>query len=369
MTQTPISVIIPVFNCKKYLEAAVNSVLGQAYDNLSIVIVDDGSTDGSSELCDRLAEREHRIQVMHKPNGGVSSARNMGIDHVLKNQNDGYIAFLDADDFWVRDFFDEKVCDLLKRGYDLLGFQSIRCNDSATRYNVFAELTDSEYIGNAKNVWQHRAHCGATLFSVNFIVRYNIRFVKELKINEDVIFHVQCSYSCKTFYLYSRNFYAYRCNSDSATHRKRVSHIYYPPIIMEWISLDKRMESLDLQEKGTLVEGHILAANYVLDMHDEHYQQFGAKRDIEKIMAENPNFSEYLESPLAKSIPSIAKRSEYMRDHPLKYRMRCYAVGIKRYIISNVYLLLAKNKFLLRIIDRYRYRHELINICTNRGVG
>lgn len=362
----PITVIIPVYNCKKYLEAAVNSVLGQTYDNLRIVIVDDGSTDGSSELCDRLAEHDRRIHVMHKPNGGVSSARNMGIDHVLKNKYGGYIAFLDADDFWLCDFFDEKVCDLVKRGYDLLGFQSIRCNNSATRYNVLAELTEGEYIGNAKNVWEHRAHCGAMLYSVNLIERYNIRFIKELKINEDMIFHVQCTYLCKTFYLYARNFYAYRCNHDSVSHKKIDSQLKYPSIIRGWISLDERIESLDLQGKGTLVEGHILAANYVLDMHDEHYQQFGTKRNIEKVMAENPKFSEYLESPLVRSISSIAKRLEYMCEHPLKYRIRCYAVGIKSSFISKAYSLIEKNKFLLRIIDRYRYRHKLINICTNR---
>lgn len=65
-----ISVIIPVYNCKKYLESAVQSVLEQAYENIEIILVDDGSTDGSAELCDRLGKGNRLIHVIHKENGG-----------------------------------------------------------------------------------------------------------------------------------------------------------------------------------------------------------------------------------------------------------------------------------------------------------
>ena len=89
-----ISVIIPVYNSKNYLENSIQSILAQTYQYLEIIIVDDGSTDGSGEVCDLLAETDDRIVVVHKDNGGQSDARNCGLDIA----NGEYIAFVDSDD-------------------------------------------------------------------------------------------------------------------------------------------------------------------------------------------------------------------------------------------------------------------------------
>ena len=322
-------------------------------------MVDDGSTDGSLELCDTIASKETRVHVIHKANGGVSSARNMGIDYVTAHQKGGYIAFLDADDMWTRDFFDEKVHDVINRGYDLVGFQWIRCNHSATRYNAYPKLVKGEFVGNAKNVWNHRSLCGAMLYSLDLIGKHDIRFVEGLKINEDLIFHVQCMYLCKSFYLLDRDFYVYRSNLSSVSHQKRNSLIKYPPIIKEWVASDEKMNDLGLCEKGELVEGHIMATIYVLDMHDEHYQQFGRKRDIDKLMNDNPNFRLYLESTLARSIPTISDRWKYICDHPTGYRLRCYIKGAKNQLVANAYSLTARIKPLLGLVDKKRYQYEL----------
>ena len=90
-----ISVIIPVYNVEKYLSACVNSVINQTYKNLEIILVDDGSTDKSGEICDEYALKDERIKVYHKQNGGLSSARNYGLDR----KNGDYVFFLDSDDF------------------------------------------------------------------------------------------------------------------------------------------------------------------------------------------------------------------------------------------------------------------------------
>lgn len=89
-----VSVIIPVYNVEKYLKKCVNSVIKQTYHNLEIILVDDGSTDGSGQLCDRIEKKDTRIKVFHKSNGGLSDARNYGIEHSTGD----YITFIDSDD-------------------------------------------------------------------------------------------------------------------------------------------------------------------------------------------------------------------------------------------------------------------------------
>ncbi len=90
-----ISVIVPVYNVKEHIEQCVNSITGQTYKNLEIILVDDGSKDSSGEICDKLAKEDARIHVIHKQNGGVSSARNAGLDYA----HGEYIAFVDGDDY------------------------------------------------------------------------------------------------------------------------------------------------------------------------------------------------------------------------------------------------------------------------------
>lgn len=95
-----VSVIIPVYQAEKYLWRCVESVIGQSYKNIEIILVDDGSTDKSPAICDNLAKMDERIKIIHKRNGGVSSARKAG----LQNARGEYIAFLDSDDFIHRHY-------------------------------------------------------------------------------------------------------------------------------------------------------------------------------------------------------------------------------------------------------------------------
>lgn len=100
--QEKISIIVPVYNVEAYLERCVESILKQTYTNLEILLVNDGSTDKSGELCDKLALRDHRIRVIHKENGGLSDARNRGIDEASSN----LIGFIDSDDYIDEDMYE-----------------------------------------------------------------------------------------------------------------------------------------------------------------------------------------------------------------------------------------------------------------------
>lgn len=102
--QELISVIIPVYNIKEYLERCVDSVLAQTWGRLEILLVDDGSTDGTEKLVDELRKKDSRIRVFHKPNGGSSSARNLGISEAKGK----YLGFVDSDDF-IEPFMYERL--------------------------------------------------------------------------------------------------------------------------------------------------------------------------------------------------------------------------------------------------------------------
>ena len=107
-----ISVIMPVYNTRAYLEKSLDSVLGQTWRALELIVVDDGSTDGSGELCDEYARRDPRVRVIHQENGGVSRARNRGLDAA----RGAYIAWLDSDDYMKPEMLERLMRALTEHG-------------------------------------------------------------------------------------------------------------------------------------------------------------------------------------------------------------------------------------------------------------
>ena len=105
-----ISVIIPVYKVEKYVERCIQSVINQTYENLQIILVDDGSPDNCGKICDEYAKKDHRIEVIHKSNGGLSDARNKGLE-IAKGE---YIGFVDSDDYIEADMY-EVLYNLLKQ--------------------------------------------------------------------------------------------------------------------------------------------------------------------------------------------------------------------------------------------------------------
>ena len=99
MSQALISIIVPIYKVEKYLSRCIDSILAQTYKNLEIILVDDGSPDKCPEICDKYAKEDSRIKVIHKKNGGVSSARNAGLDVATGK----YIFFVDSDDIITED--------------------------------------------------------------------------------------------------------------------------------------------------------------------------------------------------------------------------------------------------------------------------
>lgn len=118
---TLVSVIIPIYNVEKYLEQCFASIISQTYKNIEIILIDDGSTDNSGDIADRLAQDDSRVRIIHKKNGGLSDARNAG----MKIATGEYITFIDSDDY-----VDAKFIEILLELAQTTGAEIIQCNNS-----------------------------------------------------------------------------------------------------------------------------------------------------------------------------------------------------------------------------------------------
>ena len=121
-----ISVIVPVYNVEKYLKKCIDSIINQTYRNLEIILVDDGSPDNAGKICDEYALKDHRIRVIHKENGGLSDARNAGIDVA----NGEFIMFVDGDDYIADIAIEQFYQSILNDRVDI----AIACMDSVDEY-------------------------------------------------------------------------------------------------------------------------------------------------------------------------------------------------------------------------------------------
>ena len=126
-----ISVIVPVYNVEQYLERCVDSIINQTYKNLEILLVNDGSTDNSGQLCDELAKKDDRIRVIHKENGGLSDARNVGIDEAEAE----LIGFIDSDDYIDEDMYETLYRQLRESNADL---------SMCGHYDVFHQIPEKQ---------------------------------------------------------------------------------------------------------------------------------------------------------------------------------------------------------------------------------
>ena len=135
-----LSIIIPVYNVEQYLQCCVQSVITQTYQDLQVILVNDGSTDSSGVLCDQLARQDRRIQVVHKKNGGLSDARNAG----LKVATGDYVAFLDSDDVYLLNDGLEQLMTLAHdEQLDVLLFQAV---DVYPHHQNVRKAYDADYL-------------------------------------------------------------------------------------------------------------------------------------------------------------------------------------------------------------------------------
>lgn len=188
-----VSIIVPAYNCIVSLECCVGSIRQQTYTNFELMLVDDGSTDGSGELCDKLAAEDTRIRVIHKPNGGVSSARNAGIDAATG----GYITFCDSDDYLEPDYLEALIQAAESNpdcGHIWCCFQTVtgyQKENAAPNYTSAKSLlcyTLQDYM-SLHDMWLD-AEPWNKLYRTDIVQTAKVRFPEDLSLGEDWLFNL-----------------------------------------------------------------------------------------------------------------------------------------------------------------------------------
>lgn len=338
-----ITVIIPVYNCKKYLGDAVASVLNQPYQNISIVLVDDGSTDGSGQLCDELFAASDRITVLHQKNAGVSAARNAGIEFVLENfdcnSNRQYLAFLDADDSWTSNFFtDDNVAAFPEA--TIIRLQSANCDSNLNRYANAAEVAEGTYDGGASIV--HKclsSHFGAALYTNSLFYNNQIRFIEGLKHSEDVLFLRACAYSADSIAIFNRILYLYRNNPMSCVHTNTTTGFaYFEPMFQAYLTHD--------------FDGSGFVSWYFVDAFEDHFKYGGTVSEAKHWMSEHP---EYVTIAKEHGGNRAKKVLTALEKHPYLYAGKCRIKGIA---FISARKLIHTQPFSL-LYDAYRYKNTI----------
>lgn len=240
-----ISVIVPVYNCEKYLGQCLDSLVHQTYRSLEIVMVDDGSVDSSGRICDEFAQNYPQFKVIHKQNEGLGMARNTGLDAITGE----YVTFVDADDYLDKSFIQELYEHIITEKVDVCksGFKrvvdtgkishNIRYGDEVFKGDRARKVLLPRMIGSRpdKKDSIEMAVC-ATLYRCDPIHRYHIRFPSERElISEDLVFNMGYMQYADGACTISKLGYNYRINSGSLTtvyreDRFRTSCAFYKAI-------------------------------------------------------------------------------------------------------------------------------------------
>lgn len=226
------SIIVPVYNVQQYLPRCIESILNQSIKDFELILINDGSTDKSGDICDLYAQKDDRIIVVHKENGGVSSARNYGLD-IAKNE---YIVFVDSDDYIYKNYLeklynpnvDMVLCNIKydqnnNKDYYILN------NNLCGEFNINGEVIDK--------IIESKYFCSvySKMFKRSIIKENKIKFKENISLGEDTMFVVDYLVKSKNLEVKGDviyNYIKYGCNTLSSFNQR---HFYYLEICDNYI--------------------------------------------------------------------------------------------------------------------------------------
>lgn len=320
---TPLlSIIIPVYNVERYLPICIKSLLDQRQILFELILVDDGSTDKSSVICDVFATQDSRIRTFHIKNGGVSKARNYGLDQARGE----YILFIDSDDFVSKDYL-EVIKMAIKSNTDITIFNYTRwINDTQLEVGRF-RLTNGIY-NQTDNLYKEAVNLEIVSLSVccavfkrSIIESHHIRFNENMKTCEDFMFSLIYYQYVQNYSVINKPIYYYRQNIDSATGKRALQHGLDYQIVFDEINNIFTFHLFDKETRSTFERRW---TRWIIDLVANYKKQNINNKDIEKVI-----YSQTYYSAILKFIPYGA-----LYKAELWLLKRKYSEGI--YLYSNI---------------------------------
>ena len=216
-----ISVIIPIYNVEPYLRQCIDSVVRQTYQDLEIILVDDGSKDRSPQICEEYSKKDSRVKVIHKPNGGLSDARNAGI----QISSGDYGIFLDSDDYWTdKEAIQKLVTRQLIKQSQVLSFSYHKFDEKTGQYHspsLDGPNMPQEYVSRRDQLFHHFSNGLFISSAWNKLIAMDL--LKNLpfergRFSEDVEWTCRLLIRAKSFDYINERFYCYRQRSGSIAH-------------------------------------------------------------------------------------------------------------------------------------------------------
>ena len=313
--------IVPVYNSEQYLPKCIDSILSQTFTDFELILVNDGSKDGSGDICNNYAGIDYRVKVFHKVNGGVSKARNLG----LENAKGEWIAFVDSDDTidpaYLQNFLKHN---LFPNELHIHGL-NIWQNDMVKKSDISAHSTDKGAFKSllASNIFLANGYPVAKLYSSQILNENKIQFKENVKINEDLIFMLEYSQYVDriSFHdIFDYNYYLWPGSAMRRIHKfedeingyRELKSIYKKTVGFEHITIQKSLG------------GYLYRAK--LALYKLNYSRSKRLTFLESISDEDLNFM------IVSSHNKVKKILLYLLKFDMIYTYDIILKGISRYI-------------------------------------
>ncbi len=319
-----LSIIIPAYNCASTIERTVQSLVKQKSDDYEIIIVNDGSKDSTSEVCEKLKSEYPSVKLINKENTGVADTRNVGI----KNSEGKYIAFLDSDDVWDEDYYDNDLNQKLTNGnVDIFVFSccfaDLDCNPTEYVRVKPETLSGGDY---AAGLFYH-SFC-SFMFRREFLIKNNIVFPAFLKYGEDEVFRSKALYLADKIVAEDKMSFYYINNPYSSTKMNRNYKQYALQKLRAYYELKQfffdqyRSKNEEVRVKNSITARYLTESLRLLPEVGYGYKKYKdlcRKENIKELLVQNGNG--YFISDTAQGLIN-----NYLRN-PLKYYYKHRATG------------------------------------------
>ncbi|HOZ54115.1 MAG TPA: glycosyltransferase family 2 protein [Bacilli bacterium] len=324
------SIIVPAYNIQDYIEKCINSILAQDYNNFEVIIVNDGSTDNCEKICNKYVKKDDRVKYIYKENGGLSSARNKGME-IAKGD---YIWFVDGDDY-IKETTLSILADSIKKNVnnsDIIWFKNyIDRDNKITKNNIFRREEDicKQYILNQTSAWNK-------VFKRELLVKNNFEFPLGIIYEDLAVLPSLCIYTDKILFL-DEYLYYYVVRTNSIMHIKK----FKPNRDDKFIAIDKILNIFKKQRSFKKYEDELefLCIKHLLVTYSTEILKYNSNIYKPRII----KAVNYIKN----TFPNYGKNKYFIKE-PFITRFFCKCLNKKKYIICRTILQIAR---ILKRID------------------